>query len=73
MTNKAKERYKKEKRKEMELAEFPNYLFHKEGYITSKKYGKRVGSNCNGYTPCQIEFETPSKMPQTLYDGRILK
>ena len=25
------------------------------------------------HTPCQIEFETPSKMPQTLDDGRILK
>ena len=23
------------------------------------------------YTPCQIEFETPSKMPQTLDDGHI--
>jgi hypothetical protein len=38
----------------MELAEFPNYLFHKEGYITSKKRGNQVGSNHEGYIICNL-------------------
>jgi len=41
----------------MEISEFPNYLFHKDGYITSKKSHYKLGSISDGYTACNLTHQ----------------